>query len=54
MNKEVRIWFCDFWPFFNPADNYFTRVLTNNYKLVLDEKNPELVIFSVFGFTHLK
>ncbi len=54
MNRIVRIWFCDFWPYFNPYDNYFTRVLKNNYDLILDEKNPELIIFSVFGYSHLR
>lgn len=54
MNRIVRIWFCDFWPNFNPNDNYFIRVLKNNYDLILDEKNPELIIFSVFGYSHLR
>lgn len=54
MNRIVRIWFCDFWPYFNPRDNYFTRILRNNYDLILDENNPELVIFSVFGYSHLR
>lgn len=53
MNKELRVWFCDFWPYFNPNDNYFIHVLEKNYVLFIDELNPELVIFSVFGFKHL-
>jgi hypothetical protein len=53
MNKVLRIWFTDFWPYFDPNNNYFINLLRQHYEVFLDDKNPEYLFFSVFGFKHL-
>jgi hypothetical protein len=54
MSSPIRIWFCDFWPYFDPSNNYFINLFKKHYEVVLDDKNPEFLFFSVFGFNHLK
>jgi alpha(1,3/1,4) fucosyltransferase len=46
MNKQtIRVAFGNFWPGFDPQDNYFTRVLKKNYEVVLSN-DPELYFFT--------
>ena len=48
MNKDVlRINFVDFWPNFFKDDNYFFHLLSNDFKVVIDQENPDLLFFSV-------
>ncbi len=44
---EVRVFFVDFWKDFDPK--IFIEALLNNYRLVVDENKPELIIGSVYG-----
>lgn len=44
--QTIKVNFGYFWPDFNPADNYFTRVLSKKYKVELSD-DPDL-----FFFTH--
>lgn len=44
--RTIRVAFGDFWPGFDPQNNYFTRALEINYKVELHQE-PEL-----FFFTH--
>ena len=44
--QTLKVNFGYFWPDFNPADNYFTRVLSKKYNVVLSD-DPDL-----FFFTH--
>ena len=46
MNK-IRVNFVDFWPHFNKKDNYFYHLLSLNYEVEIDERNPDLLFFSV-------
>ena len=54
MSRSIRIWFCDFWPYFDPSNNYFVSLLEKHCHVILDDTNPEFLFFSVFGFKHLK
>jgi hypothetical protein len=44
--QTIKVKFGYFWPDFDPADNYFTRVLSRKYNVVLSD-DPDL-----FFFTH--
>ncbi len=43
--KTIKVNFGYFWPDFNPADNYFTRVLSKKYKVELSD-DPDLYFFT--------
>lgn len=45
--KEISIHFADFWPHFNPYDNYFINLLKLKYNVTLNPKNPDLLFHSV-------
>ncbi len=48
MKKEkIRINFVDFWPNLLKEDNYFYHLLNEEYDVVIDEQNPDLLFFSV-------
>jgi alpha(1,3/1,4) fucosyltransferase len=47
--KTIRIDFRYFWQGFNKKNNFFLKILKKKYNVVIDEKNPEAVFFSVFG-----
>lgn len=51
--KTIKIDFIDFWEGFNKKDNYFFRLLTQKYNVVISNK-PELIIYSCFGEDYLK
>lgn len=51
--EEIRINFVDFWPDIDKNNNYFYNILKEYYKVIIDEENPEILFFSVFGNEHL-
>ncbi len=48
MKPRVRLAFSDFWRTFDPADNYFTRLLGEKYEIELSDR-PDFLIYSCFG-----
>ena len=46
--KQIKLDFCDFWPSFKKTDNYFYRLLTRRYDVVVSD-SPDYVIYSCFG-----
>jgi len=48
MQPRIRLGFSDFWPDFNPHDNYFTQLLRNKYEVVVTGQ-PDFLIYSCFG-----
>ncbi|MBI4757369.1 MAG: glycosyltransferase [Betaproteobacteria bacterium] len=52
MYKKIRIGFADFWPGFDPRDNFFTRLLRRRYPLEITDR-PDFLFFSWFGRSHL-
>ncbi len=51
MKQQIKLAFCDFWPKFNPANNFFTRLLSQHFDIELCDQ-PDFVIFSCFGRRH--
>lgn len=55
--NTLKLYFEDMWGYdqfqFNPHDNYFTNLFKLNYNVVIDS-NPDVLIFSVFGFNNRK
>jgi hypothetical protein len=52
--REIRINFTDFWPDFIKTNNYFYNLLIQNYKVIIDEINPDLLIYSCYSEEYLK
>jgi len=44
---DLKINFVDFWPNFNKTNNYFYHLLKLNHNVIIDEKDPDLLFFSV-------
>lgn len=53
--EKIRLAFSDFWPTFDPSDNFFTQVLNKEYEIEVVKlvDNPDLLIYSYFGHQHL-
>ena len=49
MKKQVKIFFTDFWSKHNPEKNYFIDLLRTKYDVLLDQKNPDFIMYSCFG-----
>ena len=45
--------FVDFWPEWKDED-FISPILGKNYNLIIDEKNPDIVFYSIFGNNHTK
>jgi len=52
--KQIKLYFEDFWPEFNRADNFITKILQDFYEIIIEPKNPDYLFFSVYGFKNLK
>lgn len=48
-----RIRFADFWPGFDPLDNWFTRLLARRFRLEHVDR-PDFLVYSCFGREHLE
>lgn len=48
MKKSIKINFRYFWGYFNPYDNFFTKLLKKDYNVIISD-NPDYVFFSVYG-----
>lgn len=45
--KTVKIYFVDFWDGFDPNNNFFTRLLSVKYDLVIDPVSPDYVFYLI-------
>ena len=52
--KRIKIWFSDFYLDFDPEDNPFYNLLSEKYDLLLDQNDPEYLIYSCYGQDFLK
>jgi len=52
--KVLRIFYADFWPGFHYKNNPLCHILQEKYEIIIDEENPDYVIFSCFGHDHLR
>lgn len=48
MKKKIKIDFVDFWGGFDKTDNYFYKLLTDEFEVEISN-NPDYLFFSVFG-----
>lgn len=48
---KIKLFFVDFWPDFNPANNFFYNLLSEYYEVELSPE-PDILFFSVFGNRH--
>ena len=53
MKRSIKLAFCDFWPGFDPRDNYFTNLLRTRYDIRLTD-DPEFLIYACVGKEHLR
>ena len=49
----IKIKFIDFWSHFDPKDNFFIELLSQNFNVELSDE-PDLLIYSCYGNEHLK
>jgi hypothetical protein len=54
MSKQIKICFSDFWGLFNYEDNFIIKMLKNRYDVIVDNVNPDFVIYSTYGSRFLK
>ncbi len=47
--KLLKLWFTDFDGLFDPQDNFIYRLLSTQYKIQLDPKSPDYLIYSCYG-----
>ncbi len=47
--KTIKLWFTDFYPGFEPKDNYFLDLLSESYKIELNKASPDYLIYSCYG-----
>lgn len=47
--KTIKLWFSDFYNGFEPENNFFYNHLSQLYNIVLDEQNPDFLIYSCYG-----
>jgi hypothetical protein len=48
----LRVHFTDFWPGFDPQDNWMANVLRREFDLVVTPDDPDVVIYSCYGRTY--
>ena len=54
-DRPLKIWFEDFWESFTPNSNFFLDLMEHySQEYIIDSENPDLLIYSVFGMSHLK
>ena len=51
--KKIKINFCDFWPGFDPQNNYFYNLLKEEFEIEISS-TPQYLFYSVFGVQHLR
>jgi hypothetical protein len=54
VNDVIKICFSDFWAFFDYHDNFMTRIMKKRFNVVIDDINPDYVIYSTYGTNFLK
>ena len=52
--KTIKIGYSDFWGELIPDDNYFFNLLSLKYNIVIDNNNPDILFYTVYGNNHLR
>ncbi len=50
---KIKLFFSDFWPDFDPRNNFISDLLSPVFEVILDP-NPDYLFFSSFGSNHFK
>jgi len=54
--EKLKLGFADMWGYaqydFNPADNYFTDLFSQKFDVTIDNKSPDILVYSVYGKSH--
>ena len=53
MRPLLRLCFTDFWSNFSPVEFWLFQLLTKDFNVVLDQSDPDLLIFCDYGIRHL-
>lgn len=51
--ETIKIWFTDFWPEWKDED-FITPILEKYFDVVIDQHNPDILFYSIFGNSHTK
>jgi|25_taG_2_1085351.scaffolds.fasta_scaffold00143_35 hypothetical protein len=46
---EIKLWYSDFYKGFEPSNNFLQELLSKHYKISLDPKEPDFLIYSCYG-----
>ena len=46
--ETLRVGYADFWPEWK-NENFIEPILSNHYKIIIDQKNPDILFHSIFG-----
>jgi alpha(1,3/1,4) fucosyltransferase len=52
--KKIKIGYSDFWGELIPDDNYFYNLLSLKYNIILDNNNPDILFYTVYGNNHMR
>ena len=54
--EKLKLGFADMWGYaqydFNPTDNYFTDLFSQKFDVTIDNKSPDILVYSVYGKSH--
>jgi len=53
MKKVIKINFTDFWKGFDKENNYFVKLLSQQYEVRISDE-PDVIIYSCYGYEYLK
>ncbi len=54
MKSDVRVGFVDFWKSYKPQEEFIFQALSRHFNVIIDNKKPDFLFYSCFGFEHLK
>jgi hypothetical protein len=52
--KKIKIGYSDFWGELIPDDNYFYNLLSLEYKVEIDNENPDILFYTVYSDNHMR
>ena len=52
--ENIKIYLCDWWAGFNVNNNFIVSVLKKHYNVKIDPISPDFLIYSVFGYSHIR
>jgi hypothetical protein len=53
MKQTIRVFFTDFWTHFSHTNFWMFQLLSEDFNVVIDQSDPDLIIFCEYGIKHL-